>query len=91
MQLYNKYFLDHALTITTNASLVTYSLYVISVDKPYLIYSFFLVSFGLFRYLYLVYRYNIGQSPELVLFSDVWIIMTVITWSIYTSFIFYLF
>jgi len=91
MQFYNKDFLDHILTITTTASLVTYSLYVISVDKPYLLYSLFLVSFGLFRYLYLIYRYNIGQSPELILFTDIWLIIAVIAWSFYTAFIFYLF
>lgn len=91
MQFYNKDFLDHILTITTTASLVTYSLYVISVNKPYLLYSLFLVAFGLFRYLYLIYQYNVGQSPESVIFTDTWIILTVIIWSSYTAFIFYIF
>jgi 4-hydroxybenzoate polyprenyltransferase len=91
MESYNKDFLDHMLTITTTASLVTYSLYVISVDKPYHFYSIFLVAFGFFRYLYLVYRYNVGQSPESVLFTDLWIILAVISWALYTASIFYLF
>lgn len=91
IQCYNKNFLDHILTITTTAALVTYSLYVISIDKPYLLYSLFLVVFGLFRYLYLIYRYNVGQSPELVLFKDAWMILSVIAWSLYTVLIFYFF
>ncbi len=89
MQSYNKDFLDHSLTITTTATLVTYSLYVVSIQKPYIIYSLFIVTFGILRYLYLAYRYNIGQSPEQIIFKDPWILITILIWITYNGFIFY--
>jgi 4-hydroxybenzoate polyprenyltransferase len=90
MKEYNEAFFDHLLTVATTASLVTYGLYVVSVDSPYLLYSLFFVAFGLMRYIYLVYKNNVGQSPEAVLFTDFWILGSVCGWLIYNIFIFYL-
>lgn len=90
IKFYNKDFLDHILTITTTASLVTYSLYVISTPHAhFLLYSVVFVAFGLMRYLYLIYRYNAGQSPEQTLFADKWIISTSLGWIVYNGLVFY--
>lgn len=91
LALYNKTFLDHLLTITTTATLVLYSLYVISVDKPYIIFSIMIASFGIFRYLYIVYQYNKGESPEIVMIQDKVIFITIITWVLYLGVMFYYF
>lgn len=88
MKYYNKDFLDHMLTIATTSSLVTYSLYVVTIDKPYLLYSIFFVAFGLFRYLYLVYRKDIGEAPERIIFSDPWMLGSLILWILYNGVIF---
>jgi len=80
---YSKEFLDHLMTITMTMSLVTYGLYVISMDKPYLLYSIVFVAFALFRYMYLVYSRNVGQSPEQTLVRDPWIVSSVLLWVIY--------
>ncbi len=86
---YNKDFLDHLLTITSTSCIVTYSLYVISIDKPYLLYSLFFVTFGIVRYLYLVYTQNSGESPEQIILKDKYIILVSIGYIIYNALIFY--
>lgn len=86
---YNEVFLDHILTISVVGVLLSYSLYAIEATTPYLLYSSFFVFFGLFRYLYLIYIFQEGQSPERLIFSDRWLCATMIFWLIYISFVFY--
>lgn len=89
--LYNKDFLDHMLTITTTATLVCYSLYVISINKPYIIFSTFIAAFGIFRYLYLAYQFNEGESPEALLFNDKILFLTIVVWGLYMLVLLYKF
>lgn len=77
---YNKDFLDHLLTITMTSLLVSYSLYVISTNKPYMIYTTILVVFGMVRYLYLVYQSKSTEAPETVLVEDFALLSTVSIW-----------
>ena len=91
LESYNKEFLDHLMTITMTISLVTYSLYVISTNKAYMFYSIVFVAFALFRYMYLAFKRNVGQSPEQTLVKDPWIVSSIIIWVIYNGFIFYTF
>ncbi|MBI4975655.1 UbiA family prenyltransferase, partial [Candidatus Peregrinibacteria bacterium] len=86
---YNKIFLDHMLTITTTSSLVGYSLYVVNAEQPYFLYSVIFVAFGLFRYLYVVCQYNIGQFPEKVIFTDPWIFSSIALWGTYSLIVLY--
>lgn len=88
---YNKDFLDHSLTISITATLVTYGLYCVSSEKPYVLYSVFFVTFGLMRYMYLVYYKNIGQAPEDTLIKDPYILGTSILWLLYNALILYFF
>lgn len=88
---YSKEFLDHLMMITMTTALVTYGLYVISMDKPYLLYSIVFVAFALFRYMYLVYKRNVGQSPEQTLVRDPWIVSSILLWVIYNGFILHTF
>jgi len=90
MRDYDKGFLDTILTITTTSCIVTYGLYVLSIDKQYLIYSLFFVTFSMLRYLYLVYKKDHGQYPENSL-SDFWIGFGVAGWIVYNSIVFYFF
>jgi len=90
IQDYDKGFLDTVLTITATSSIVSYGLYVVSVDKPYLIYSLFFVVFGMLRYLYLIHKKDYGQNPENFM-SDLWVGFVVIAWILYNGFVFYYF
>ncbi len=90
IQEYNKDFLNTILTITTTACIVTYGLYAVSMENPYLIYSIFFVTFSMLRYLYLVYKKDHGQYPENSL-TDPWIGLGVIGWGVYNGLIFYFF
>jgi 4-hydroxybenzoate polyprenyltransferase len=64
--------LDQMITITTTATILSYSLYTIegpTLTHP-LIITIPFVLYGMFRYLYLVYIRMEGGSPEEVLLRD---------------------
>lgn len=86
LQEYSTQFLDHIITIVTAATLVTYSLYCIDSKQiaaplshgsptlsnynPLMKYTIPFVIYGVFRYLYLVYRKEEGGNPTELLLSD---------------------
>lgn len=86
---YNSTFLDHLLTILVSGVLLSYSLYAIEAGIPYLMYSIFFVFFGVFRYLYLVYRFNKGEVPEKLIFQDGWLLVSMVGWLSYIILVFY--
>ncbi len=89
MHLYNNAFLDHMLTISTTFCLMSYSFYLVSFGNSALIFAFFFVLFGIMRYLYLVYRYNLGESPEILVVKDPWIFVSIIAWILYNTYFLY--
>jgi 4-hydroxybenzoate polyprenyltransferase len=71
---YNEPFLDQMISITTTACLVSYLLYCVlsetaSKHEGLLLTAPF-VAYGLFRYLYCIYRKGRGGSPEDVILKD---------------------
>lgn len=71
---YNEPLLDQLISITTAATLVSYLLYCIlsetGVKHAGLLLTTPFVAYGLFRYLYCIYRKGKGGSPEDILFKD---------------------
>lgn len=71
---YNEKFLDHALTITSAATLVCYALYAISSNTatlhPGMAFTIPIVAFALLRYLFLVFTQDEGSDPDILLFRD---------------------
>lgn len=73
---YQSQFLDHILTIVTTSCLMSYALYTLddkTVDKfgnQNLLWTLPFVIYGLFRYVYLVYNKNCGETPETVIIKD---------------------
>jgi 4-hydroxybenzoate polyprenyltransferase len=73
---YSPELLDQMISVVTASSLMSYSLYTVSPEVQmrhhtanlYLTIPF--VLFGILRYLYLVYKKNLGGSPELILLRD---------------------
>lgn len=81
---YSPIFLDQMVNVATTATVMSYALYVIlgaperGGDKMIITLPF--VLYGVFRYLYLVYRKDEGGSPEILIFQDVSLLLTVVFW-----------
>jgi 4-hydroxybenzoate polyprenyltransferase len=71
---YNEAFLDQLISTTTTACLVSYLLYCMLSETAAahggLLFTAPFVAYGLFRYLYCIYRKGRGGSPEDVLLKD---------------------
>lgn len=81
-------FLDQMITIVTAATVVAYSSYTLSHDVQeklgtrhlYLTVPF--VIYGIFRYLYLVHRRDMGGSPSEVLLADRPLLLNILLWGV---------
>jgi 4-hydroxybenzoate polyprenyltransferase len=72
--------LDGYAQTAASASIVFYSLYVLDV-RPALVVTVPFVLLGIFRYSYLVQTRNLGESPTEALWTDVPLILTVLSWA----------
>ncbi|MFA5839259.1 MAG: decaprenyl-phosphate phosphoribosyltransferase [Candidatus Margulisiibacteriota bacterium] len=85
-QEYNLQYLDQLISVVTAAIILTYSLYTLSSETVQkfntsnLIYTVPFVIFGLFRYLYLVYKKDEGGSAENLMLSDIPLIGAMFGW-----------
>lgn len=81
---YNVALLDQFIAIVSSATIITYALYTIqsatAAQHENLKYTIPLVMYGIFRYLYLVYRKDLGGAPEQVLLEDRGIQLTILLW-----------
>ena len=77
---YNLPMLDQMITIVVSATLMAYSLYTFEgpTGNRRLMVTIPLVLYGMFRYLYLVYKRREGGSPEEVLLRDRHMLVTVV-------------
>jgi 4-hydroxybenzoate polyprenyltransferase len=91
---YTQAFLDQMVSVATAAAILSYALYVTlgvaqTSQSHLMIYTVPLVLYGIFRYLYLVYRCDEGGSPEVLLLQDRWLLGTVLIWLAAVVAIFY--
>lgn len=92
---YNISLLDQLISITTATTLISYIMYVVNPDiqSKFHTRNLFLtipfVLFGIFRYLYLTYTRDKGESPEEIIFSDLPFSLNMILWVIVFVFIIY--
>jgi len=83
------------ISIITAVTLLSYMLYCISpqtiikFQTEHLIYTFPLVLYGIFRYLYLIHKKHQGESPGRVLTSDRPLLLSVVLWGICSVLIIY--
>jgi 4-hydroxybenzoate polyprenyltransferase len=78
---YTPQLLDQMLAILSGAIIMAYLLYAKDTIRPQLfILTSPLVFYGVFRYLYLVYRRAEGGSPDELLLTDAPLLITVILW-----------
>ncbi len=92
---YSETLLDQMIAVATSATVVTYCLYTIAPETVHkfgthnLILTVPFVLYGIYRYLYLVYRKEEGGAPERVLFTDVPLIIDILLWLISVVIILY--
>jgi 4-hydroxybenzoate polyprenyltransferase len=94
---YSPALLDQMVSVVTSATVVSYALYTMSEETVRkfhtyrLIYTVPFVLYGVFRYLYLVYKKEEGGSPDTALFTDIPLLMCVILYVIAVWLILYQF
>ncbi len=83
---YNLLLLDQLISITTATTLISYIIYVLDHDiqnkfnTDKLFFTIPFVVFGIFRYLYLAFVLDKGESPEEILFSDMPFLINIFLW-----------
>jgi len=92
---YSPYFIDQMISIVTALTIITYIMYTIS-DKTIeyfgtrnLIYTNVFVFYGIFRYLYLVYKEKKGGDPVKLMLSDKFLLINILLWVIAVYIIIY--
>jgi 4-hydroxybenzoate polyprenyltransferase len=91
---YSPAFLDQMVNVATTATVMSYALYVtLGVQQKgnmrAMVYTLPFVIYGVFRYLYLVYKRDEGGSPELLLLQDYSLLFCVVLWLITVTLIMY--
>ena len=88
---YSPAMLDQMIVIVTSSCLMSYALYTINSDTahahPYLMATIPFVIYGIFRYLYLMHRHSLGESPDSVLLEDRPMLVNVLLWGLTTALI----
>jgi len=86
--------LDEMISVVTSSTVIAYSLYTFTSQTAQshnlLMLTIPFVLYGIFRYLYLIHKKNMGGSPELVLLKDIPLIIDIVLYVITTLIIMYL-
>ena len=92
---YSVNLLDQMVSVVTAGTVISYSLYTLSHETitkfgtEKLWYTIPIVLYGIFRYLYLVYRKEEGGNPELILFADKPLLVSIAVYVIIVGIILY--
>ncbi|MDP2207637.1 MAG: decaprenyl-phosphate phosphoribosyltransferase [Bacteroidota bacterium] len=92
---YSPQFLDQMIGIVTASTVMSYALYTISEETVLklgtnnLIYTVPFVLYGIFRYLYLVHKKEVGGNPTLAILKDIPLLINLILWIISAGIIIY--
>ncbi len=93
---YNTSFLDQMISVVTTSTVVFYILYTVApetVNKFHttkMLYTVVFVVYGIFRYLYLVHKKELGGNPTITLITDIPLMLSVVLWIIFSGVIIYL-
>ncbi len=88
---YSAEMLDQMIVIVTSGAVMSYALYAVMSSAagrhPYLLATIPFVIYGIFRYLYLMHRHSLGESPDAVLLEDRPMLVNVLLWGVTTALI----
>jgi len=93
---YSTLFLDQMISVVTTSTVIFYILYTLSQDTiekfhtNKLMYTVIFVIYGIFRYLYLVYKKELGGSPTIALLTDGPLLINVLMWVLSVGIVIYL-
>lgn len=83
---YSPQLLDEMISIVTSSTLIAYCLYTFSPstasNRHYMMFTIPFVLYGIFRYLYLMHKKNLGGAPELIFLKDIPMIIDICLWVI---------
>ena len=79
---YSLELVDQLLAVVAAATIITYGLYTVDVHTRGMMATIPFVMFGVFRYLLLVHKHDLGEEPERVLLADRQLIATVVLWAV---------
>jgi 4-hydroxybenzoate polyprenyltransferase len=80
---YSLALVDQLVSIVAASAVIAYSLYTFTArDSHALMATIPFVLFGIFRYLLLIHRHDLGEEPENVLLTDLPILLTVAAWAV---------
>ncbi len=92
---YSAELVQEMISVVTSAVVIAYSLYTITAPNlpknNLMALTIPFVLYGIFRYLYLVYRKDEGGSPEEILIKDIPMLVSVALWGLTSIFILYVF
>jgi 4-hydroxybenzoate polyprenyltransferase len=78
---YSLALVDQLVSVVAASTVIAYSLYTFDVrDSRAMMVTIPFVVYGVFRYLLLLHRHDLGEEPENVLLTDVPLILTLIAW-----------
>lgn len=84
-------YLDQLISIVTAATILAYSLYTFTANhSPFFMLTIPFVIYGIFRYLYLVHKEQLGESPEDILLGDKPLLINIFLWVLLSIVILYL-
>ena len=79
---YSLELVDQLVSVVAASTVIAYSLYTFTAHSQAMMTTIPFVLFGVFRYLQLVHRRDLGEEPENVLLKDVPILACVALWGV---------
>jgi hypothetical protein len=80
---YSLALVDQLVSIVAACTVIAYSLYTFTArDSRALMVTIPFVVFGIFRYLLLIHRQDLGEEPEEILLRDVPILVCIAAWAV---------
>lgn len=91
LERYSSQALDLMLAISVGLAIISYGIWsIIGHSSSYLVYSTVFVVIALFRVLNLIYLSpERAESPDVLVFTDAWILGSLLSWAVFVSFLFY--
>jgi 4-hydroxybenzoate polyprenyltransferase len=93
LNVYDRPMLDQSVAVTAAGTLIAYAVYTFDSDSAQYHHRMMLtipiVAYGVFRYLFLLYRGAQGGAPETMLLTDRPLLTSVATWAVVSAFLFY--